>query len=57
MERGSTDFASHARELDCGVRRSSAFFITVASVAFLCPTPADAQTREVAFSTDEGIWL
>ena len=38
-------------------RRGSAFFITVATAAFLCPTGADAQTREVAFSTDEGTWL
>ena len=39
------------------VRHSLAFFLTVATVAFLCPTPADAQTRELAFSTDEGTWL
>ena len=39
-------------------RRSSVCrFFFVATVAFLCPTPADAQTRELAFSTEEGTWL
>ena len=38
-------------------RHGSAVFITVATVAFLCPTEVAAQTREVAFSTDEGTWL
>ena len=38
-------------------RRGSALLITVAMAAFLCPTGADAQSREVAFSTEEGTWL
>ena len=38
-------------------RRSSVSSVVVATVAFLCPTLAGAQTREVAFSTDEATWL
>jgi len=37
--------------------RGSGFLITVATAAFLYPTATVAQTREVAFSTDEGTWL
>ncbi len=37
--------------------RGSGFLLTVATAALLCPTSVDAQTREVAFSTDEGTWL
>jgi hypothetical protein len=29
----------------------------VVMAVFLCPKTADAQTREVAFSADEGTWL
>ena len=38
-------------------RRVSALSIMVVMVIFLCPKTADAQTREVAFSADEGTWL
>lgn len=39
------------------VRRGSAVLITVATATLLGPTTAESQTREVAFSTDEGTWL
>jgi len=38
-------------------RRVSALSIMVVMAVFLCPKTADAQTREVAFSADEGTWL
>jgi CubicO group peptidase (beta-lactamase class C family)/Tol biopolymer transport system component len=37
--------------------RGAALLVAVATAAFLSPTEADAQTREVAFSTAEGTWL
>ena len=38
-------------------RHVSALSIMVVMAIFLCPKTADAQTREVAFSADEGTWL
>ena len=38
-------------------RPTSTFPIMVATAVFLSPPVIDAQTREIAFSVDEGTWL